>query len=205
MIRQWSAWLPDMAPWLPGCPVPTIEAALRRAAQDFFKQTRAWKVITDPVTVQAGAAEADVSTDDGQQMLVRIEAIESGGRYLRRVTPDEIPAAISAGPLTSFCELAHDAILLLPSPSAQCELRYRLSVAPSMASQGIPGDLFDKYSRQIEAGAAAFLKLQAGQSWSDVAAGAALEASFKSMIFAANHDAAKGFGRGRIPSNPTWC
>jgi hypothetical protein len=52
-MSLWSAWLPDVVPHLPECPIPVIEHELRRAAQLFFEGSRAWRIYVPAIAVAA--------------------------------------------------------------------------------------------------------------------------------------------------------
>ncbi|HEV6963891.1 MAG TPA: hypothetical protein VK305_00655, partial [Roseateles sp.] len=88
-MKPWSTWLPDVRPHVAGCPDLLAEHELRRAAQEFFRRSRAWRVRRPGViAVSAGTSVLTLSTGDTTQDLVRVEALRYDGRALDPVTPE---------------------------------------------------------------------------------------------------------------------
>ncbi|MGV8823032.1 hypothetical protein [Methylibium petroleiphilum] len=50
-MRTWAEFLPRTVLWLPGCPEIVIKDAVRDAAMDVLKRTRAWKVRAVPLGI----------------------------------------------------------------------------------------------------------------------------------------------------------
>lgn len=45
---------------VPGCPEPLIHRALRSALSEFYRDTKAWRITTDPAPVRAGVREVEI-------------------------------------------------------------------------------------------------------------------------------------------------
>lgn len=212
-ITLWSNWFPDLAPQLKDCPNILMAHELRRAAQAFFKKTRAWKVVQPLVAVTAGDPDVDVALSDSMQELVQIEKAWLDGQLLTPKTTAEMDAEFSddwrlhTGTPTVFVQITPGALTLYPIPLANSVtgLKLLVSVRPSETATGLPDDLAIRFRDEIHTGAKARLMMQPDKSWSNPDLAGVAAAAFDKQVSSGNRAAAMGFGRGRIAARPTWC
>lgn len=213
MSRPWSAWHLDLMPHLPGCSITLVEHEVKRAAQEFFEGSRAWRVMLDPIPVAVGEIEVDVVPDDSKQDLVRIEQAWFDDVEITLATAESMSSDYGqdwpkhTGVPSRYLLDTPGVLRPYPVPSADSTvgLVCRISVKPADSATGIPDDLARKFHRQIAAGAKARLMLYAGKPWTNVEMGAVLQQTFNGMIDKANAEAARGFGGARIASRTRWC
>lgn len=209
----WSYWFPDLLPQLKDCPNILVEHELRRAAQAFFKATRAWKVVQPLIAVTADEPDVTVELNDAQQEMVRVESAWFDGNRLTPSTPAEMDTAtvddwrLHTGTPTVFLQLTPGVLTLYPSPLADSVtgLKLLVSVRPSDVSTGLPNDIGIKFREEIGTGAKARLFMQSGKPWFNPDLAGAAAAAFDAQVSKASRAAAIGFGRGRIAARPTWC
>jgi hypothetical protein len=212
MPRAWSTWYPDILPHVPGCPGRLAVHELRRASQDFFKTSRAWKVVPAVFPVAANQTTVTVLPDDSGMEMVRVEMAWYDGKPMGTVTPETLDATYSddwsthTGTPEKILQLTPGIVQLYPLPTvaATTGLKVRMSVRPSDTSTGLPDDIAVKFREDIFIGARAKLLAYLNAPWSkpDVAMVLSMEASMGASK--ANFQASKSYGGGRIASRPKW-
>lgn len=210
-MQLWSRWYADLLPHLADCPLPLVERALLRSAQEFFTLSRAWQVNLPVVLVKAGSTSITINTDP-EQDLVRVEAAWYDHQTLRLLAIPDMEREIQgdwnlqSGTPTALLQLLPGVASLYPHPNkdAQVGLSMRVSVRPSETASGIPDELFVKYREAMESGALARLMLMPGKSWSNLELSSFHAQNFAQLGAQANVDAARGFQQARIAARPVW-
>lgn len=213
-MKAWSYWLPDLMPHVPGCPQVLAEHELRRSAQAFFIQTRAWKVTESAsLPVAAGQDEVTIAPSDAGQDLVRMEAAWFDGVKLTPSTATQLDAdygddwSVHTGTPDRYIQDTPGVLRLYPIPMAAATtgLKVRLSVAPSESSTGIPDEMAVRFRDEIHVGAKSRLMLYPGKPWTNLEMAAVYGQAFNNMVAIATTAAARSFGAARIPSRVNWC
>lgn len=212
-MALWSAWFPDLLPHLPGCPNAVVQHELKRAAQEFFEKTRAWRVLLAPVAVAAGTDELDLVPTDTEQSLVRVEEAWYDNRKIDPLTADEASAEFGddwmshTGAPSAYVQEFPGTLRLYPIPDtdALTGLKFRVSVKPSESCTGLPDALADKFRDALADGAKGRLMLYPGKDWTNLDLGAAMKGQFESAKSAGNLQANRSFGRGRNSNKARWC
>lgn len=207
-----ASLLPDIQPDVAGCPAITIRHELLRAAQDFFRRSRAWRVRTAALAVAANQASVTIVLSAGQEP-VRAEEAYLDGRHIFPATDADLSAANSGdwqsatGTPRNFMQLMPGSVRLYPVPAAAATtgLVLEVSVAPADAATTIPDDLLIEHRNVLISGALASLFLQPKRSWSDPALGAYHRDIFETAVSVANYKRARAGGAGRIASRAGWC
>lgn len=210
-MKAWSYWFPDLMPHVPGCPQVLAEHELRRAAQAFFFQTRAWKVDVGPVTVTAGTPEWATATGDVEQDLVRVEAAWIDGKPIEPTTAEKLDRDYAddwrshTGTPTAYLQLTPGVLQLYPVPLVDVALKLRLSVSPSEVSTGLPDEMAVKYRDLMHVGAKSRLMMYPGKPWTNFDLSGVYGTAFNNLVAQATAEAARGQVQARIPSRVNWC
>lgn len=213
-MALWSAWLPDVLPHVPNCPVPLVEHELKRSAQVLLEASRIWRIDLDPAAVPAATVMlSPVMDDPDEQELVRIESVLFDGKPLDLRTPEELDAEAGdnwpshTGVPTAYTLLSPGIVRLYPVPidAATTGIEFRVSVKPADAATGVPDEIRTKYKEALTAGAKSRLMLYKDKPWTDYNLAGVHASAFESGVAKATLDAARAFGRGRVPSRPKWC
>ncbi len=212
-MKTWSYWLPDLIPHVPECPQILAEHELRRSAQEFFRNTLAWRVTEADRPVLADEYEVDATPLNSDHELVRIDSAWYDGRLLEPVTYKTMDAKYCndwqahTGSPTHYMQEIPGVVRLYPIPTANATdgLKLRIIVAPSETATGLPDDIAIKYREDVQVGAKARLMLYPGKTWSNPELAVFYSKAFENMIGKANIDAARGHVQARIPSRVTWC
>lgn len=210
-MKTWSFWLPDLLPHLPDCPIPVVERALLRAAQDFMRGSRIWKITLPPIPVTIGIESITIPMDADKD-LVRIEEAWLDGDRLMLITPDELDGdydddwTLHTGTPTSLVQYVPGVVTVYPKPlsAALTGLKLKVSVRPSESAIGIIDEISVKYRDALECGALARLMAMPGKAWTNLELSAFHMQNFNAITATATADTARGFNQGRIKSRPTW-
>lgn len=207
----WSDWFKDLLPHVPGCPNILAAHELRRAAQAFLDQTRAWQVTQAAATVTAGQTIETISVAGAD--LVRVEKAWYDGKPMDIKTTEDMDASyaddwqIHTGTPSCLLQLTPGVLQFYPIPTvdATTGLKLRVSLKPNETATGVPHDLAMKYRSEILAGAKARLMLYPGKPWTNGDLAVISGGAFDAGVGKANLAAARSFGRGRIAARPKWC
>lgn len=210
-MKAWSFWSPDLLPHLPECPIPVIERALLRAAQDFMSTSRVWKIVLMPIAVPIGTTTITVPMDNDKD-LIRVEEAWLDGQKLNLVTPDELDGdynddwSLHTGTPIDLVQFVPGIVALHPKPLAVATtgLKLKVSARPSESAVGITDEIAAKYRNALECGALAKLMMMPNKPWTNLELSAFHMQNFNMVTAKATVDAARGFNQGRIKSRPTW-
>lgn len=213
MATAYTSWLPDIAPHVPGCPNVLIAHEIKRAAQDFFRHTRAWQVIESAVAVSADTQTVTVTPADSGQELVEILSVKYDDNVLTHIAAETLDCRFGddweddTGTPNYYTMLQAGVIRLYPIPSAAATtgIVTRNVVCPSEASTSLPDNIALEYRDAIQMGARARLMMYPNKPWTNVEMGAAYGQAFARMKDKFNAKAAKNHGRARILTRHNWC
>ena len=210
-ITAWSVFVPEIQPKVPGCPVFSIWLEVKRAAQDLFSRSFAWKETLPDQAVSAGATSVVIDTGDTEKDLVKADTVWLDGRKLQRKTVDELNASgtddwrTHTGVPYAFVQISPESLILYPKPVSAGTLRVFAALQPSETATGIPDDMARQYRDTLIAGARSRLMLDTDKAWSNPGMGAIEQNKYEAGVGSAQHQAATGFGNGRITARKKWC
>ncbi len=179
-MKAWDQFFPALMVDLPGCPQPVVTHALKRAAQDFFRQTLLWRIWLEPMRTANNINEYELEVEPHTE-LVRIERATLDGRPIVISTAASMPTDWKTNPLgIEDCIFCADgkSFTLIPYKDGGLVLLIEASLRPSDSAVGIEDCLFDLYSETIAHGAKARLLRQPAKPYSDL--GASIDAQ---MLF----------------------
>lgn len=213
MAKAWSYWYPDLLAHVPGCPIPLAEHELLRAAQAFFKESRAWQDTLPLIPVSAAQAAVTVAFADPGQELVRVEQAFYDGLPIGVTTTEVLDSmfvddwTLHTGTPSKIYQLTPGVVRLYPIPVADATngLRLRVSIRPSESATGLADEMAVKYRDEIHMGAKARLMMYPNKPWTNLDMAAVYASSFDGVIGKANLSAARSFAAARKPARPKWC
>jgi hypothetical protein len=175
-----------------GCPPPTVEQYVRRAAIKVCENTLAWRYEMDPVVTTSGVYEYDYDTPDYAEVCGLLHAAIDGAR-LAITTQDRIHQVYPAWPDTTSASLSEpryifqynpDCFLLAPVPddnsSANYSLKLFLALRPTPAATYMDKSILDEIEDAVVHMALKDILNLPDKSWTDTkeAARHAQEAAF---------------------------
>lgn len=154
-MRTWDVFFPDVLPEVLGCPEPTVERALLRAAQDWCMRTRCWRADLDPITLRAATADYDVSYPSQADGVQFIGATINGQDIDFEVADGTSTGDRRAGSRGSKRILTSDQriVTVMPTPATTGTLVITALLKPSDAATGVPNDVGDRFKAEIALGA----------------------------------------------------
>lgn len=174
-MATWLDLYPRLATRVIGCPMPTVEAELRNAAEEFFKRTRAWREWLPEVILSENTRRTEIMPPAGAY-VVQIEKATRNGRPIsvHGAFSLDTPAAIVEGvagvssmdrrnvdalfnPQESQVFLALAIGLAINEQSLTSGgytlLRLQCSLTPTQTAPGLPDYLAEQYGAEIAEGA----------------------------------------------------
>lgn len=200
-MRTVDAILPDVLPALPSVPLPRLERALIRAAQQLCRRARVWRVWTEPTLVQ-GPGEYDVDVPMHAQVEV-LEAMTVNGRARQMLPWGFAPAApedAAGGHVVPGRVVFHVAE---GGPLGQ--VRFRAVLLPVDGAPGLPDEVFDPYSALLALGVQAICMADRDRPWTDLQMAAALAQEFAAGVSQAATRAWRGYTDGTRRARIGWC
>jgi hypothetical protein len=194
-IKPWADFYPDILPDVIGCPIPTVDHHLKRAAQKFCAGTHVWKVWLADVTTLADTTVYTIPLPTESE-LMRMERATLDGRDIIITTEASLPSDWQTYPAgISDCIFTTDRknLTLITVKAAGLILKLQVVVKPSDAAAGIEDYLFDQYAQDIARGAMASLMQQADKPYTNVQKGLLLESRFDNRIASIGFQAERGF------------
>lgn len=203
-MKTWAEFYPDVVPEVPGCPNPTIDHALRRAAQRFMADTLAWREWLAAITTN-GEFEQFVSADKSTLVVHLLRATLDGNEIVV-YTPDDMPTDWregAAGFDIGIFSTNADAVQLVPVQDAGLELAIEAVLKPSNTATGVQDNIFDRYVQAIAAGAKADL-LAKPSDWSNPQLAGYYAGQFQTDIDNVAAEVRSGFSRAPLRVRPSF-
>lgn len=165
-MKQWSTLHAQVLPWVIGCPIPTVDAALVRAARKFCEGARVWSEDTE-VTASGTTDVFDFDTPAGSE-IVRVLSVKVGPDDYDNKVFDGLPSSWPEEAAPDGLYMHGDQFVLSPMPAAGVQITVKCAVKPRLSATSAGDVLFDSYGEDVAAGALAeLLKMQ--QAWANPA------------------------------------
>jgi len=200
---DYSAFLPDVLPYVRDCPEFVAINAIRNACIEFCEASLWWRQTLDPITLVAGQGTYDVDLDIG----VGIAAILSAhlGRHPLQVQAEEYLVQTVGpdwrerrGPVQFVTQDGDfDVIRLVSVPDyvPDEQLTVHVALRPIKSSVRVPKELYERWGETIGFGARARLHDTPGQPYSNAEAAREYRKWFQSGYGNAAIQANRGRGR----------
>lgn len=176
---------------VPGCTYALAATALRKAAQAFCGQTRAWRMTLDVILTRAGATEYEYDLSSEQE-IVRVLSVKLDGKPLDIVLEGQEEGYgrcfVPRGPFT---------FSIFPAPAKGQKIEIKAAIQPSNTASAIDRELYRKYINTIAQGAKAELFGMTNQPFSNPAAAQDARRKFEDGINTALSDVSTQFSSGR--------
>lgn len=168
-MRTWDYFFPDVLPEVLGCPEPTVERHIQRAAIRFCDKSRCWSEDLDRITTRAGKAVYDISFPDGAEGVqivgatidgldIGVELEQGTSMGHRRVGNSGRRRVVSLDGLVT--------VTLMPTPGSDGQdLRLRCTLRPTEDATGLPDRIATKFRTAISDGALATLLAMNKGAW----------------------------------------
>lgn len=206
-LTPWESKMDEMLSRLEGCEWPLIRITFPVLAREFYRVTRSWRHTPDPIYVQPGIADYEVS-DVRDVNVIAVDDIKIDGKRIYD-TQYRDPDAFMLERVTTRGSLQHlsfheGQLWMNPVPVAAGTFTLRLFLEPLDSCAGIPTHLAPLHMDIIAAGVLADLKMMSGKPWSDPQGAVYPRTKFERGLGRARIAAERG-GLPRVERNkPFW-
>ncbi len=170
MTTAWSAWYPFVLPLVIGCPDPTVDHALRQAAREFCRKSRAWLEPQDAFAAPGVTQRFDFDPPTMAE-VIGVTRCTVAAADLAILSSADLPAGwpVKGGndPDDALIVISAEEYMLYPAPAAGVVVLLELCVMPTMVATGIGDLVFQRYADTVAAGAIARLCAMPKTAWFD--------------------------------------
>jgi len=165
----YEEFLPYVQPYVPECPIVTIETYLAEAAARFCEKSYIWRVDIEEDSTISGEALYDIDVPTGT-ILVDIPVLEVDGYAVNRVSDRYMAPSVNeaTGVPTYFDIYLDKQIKFYPMPDGAYTFRGTAVVKPSLLSSGVEDFIYETFGREIACGAIAELAAIPGKAWTSL-------------------------------------
>lgn len=192
-------FVPEAAPWLPGCPNQVIRNALRNSCIEFCRRSLAWVVDPAAVLTQADEPAYDIALPTAKTELVMFRRVWVGGTEVFPLDANNAAdiatpiADLGSGTVTRYGINGDNQLVLTLAPADDdIEIVVKAAICPTRDGDVMDSVLASIYYEQLAAGAIARLSAEENKPWSNPSAADRRKAQFESGVLAAMNREAKG-------------
>lgn len=180
-MREWSVFFPDVMPDVYGCPEPTVERHLLRAARDFCTRTLCWRLDLDTITTIASTPDYQIGVPSQSEAFKLVAATLNGQDMGLEVANGTSAADRRRGNSGSSRVLTADMVTatVMPTPAAGLPLILTALLRPSNAAQGVPNFLGDQHMQILADGALSTLLTINRAEWANAGLAAIKKQEFE--------------------------
>lgn len=159
----------------PGCPETIVERALRTSASEFYRDSQAWRVTTDPAPVIAGQRRVDMELP-AHTHAVRVFWVKLAGEAITCISERNISTRTGTPQGYALSGTCKEVILdVVPQQAYRRNgIEVHMAVAPTNELEDLPDELMLSHRNGILYGAQRALLLMPNVSWGDMRAAAVL-------------------------------
>lgn len=194
-----SDFLPDIAPSVPGCPVPRLLMEVRNTAAELLRDSGLWREEIGPLILVSGLRDYLVSVPH-EARLARVVGVRMGGQQLRPIPLADARGGVSGTP-TGFAVLADMRIRFYPEPDSSDLPDAWVEVHLANSGDDLPDFLADR-REAITSGALARLLVQQNTTWYNPQLGAEHLRRFRAMVADARIDGNRGHSNASLRVRP---
>lgn len=202
-MTAYTAFLPQVMPYVKDCPQVIVEDAIRNAAIEFCEESYIWKQDLSAISTVSGTNEYTITLPTGTS-LVNIDSCWFSNRFLIPKASDELARLFrlsdwrtAEGDPVYYLRDTPDKIIVVPTPQTASSdaIKIRGVLAPSRTSTTVEDFIYNEYLEVIAAGARARLYAIPGQPFSDMTLAMLNRRDFAAGISKAKIQANKGMNR----------
>ena len=199
-MKTWERAESLIASSVIGAPWPSVEAALRTAARDYFNQTMAWRAPLDPQLSIVGQVEYDAVEETGAEPIKILTATFDKSPLTPLTTREfmiERAQEPGNGP-PQWVSFDGESLLVWPAPAvAGRKIYVEAAFRPTMTAKGLPDDVWAEHVDAIVHGAKWQLKSMNDLPFTDSNGAERSYRLFRGAMATAAVAATKGYTRAR--------
>lgn len=211
-MTPYTAFLPEVMPFVHDCPEISAIAAIRNAAIEFCEKSHYWQADVPVFDADEGESFYQVEVPDGSVLIDVVDAWYKNFR-LSLKTADDLARLMRGadwrtviGDPMYITKMTGPMVQLCPTPERTefDALSLRAVLAPTRDSTGVDDDIYERFLEVVAKGARARLYATPGQPYYDMNMAMSYRKEFITGIGEAKIQANKGLGRasGAIQMRP---
>ena len=210
MAASYESFFPNVLPEVPGAAEVVVVNAIRNAAIEFCEKSLILTRDHDPVDVQTGVVDYDLSPPSGY-VVVKVMRAWLENSPLTPLAPDVVRDASvynrlfssyqsQASTPNAFLQKEERTVSVWPVPDKDYPsgLTMRVALKPSRASETIDNVILEDYAEAIASGALSRLMMSAGKPYTNVEMAAVHKGLFQQAINLARQRATHGQVRSNL-------
>ncbi|MCA9340695.1 MAG: hypothetical protein KDA17_07295 [Candidatus Saccharibacteria bacterium] len=216
--RTFASFEKDLAPSVPGCPLPTVIQYVRAAAIEACERTQAYRYQQEDIPLTPGVHEYSYEVPDQTEVCGVLYAALDGIKIpfvpqeeVHRKYPDwPVTSSTNRSQPTVVSQFDVDNFVVAPVPDRPTsttlyQLRMFLALRPTTTATGMDQTILDELERPIIDGALQRLLVLPNKSWTDRQLAQYHAKQFVFKIASHRAKANLGLGHGSIHVRiPTW-
>lgn len=169
---RFDAFLPEVAPLVPGCPNPVAVNAIRNAAIEFCTETLVWQEAQEAFSATSTDFPMTLDAPSGTR-AVQVVSMTVGGVPVDPVTEDDLDRTMpswrtqSGDGVQGFYQPDDATVSVYPLPANSLSFQLRVAYSPTRAASSMSADIAQRHMEAIAAGALARLMDMPAQPWSN--------------------------------------
>lgn len=208
-MKNYTEFLNEVMPHVPGCPNEVAIAAIRNACVEFCEKTLILQRDHDLVDAVANQADYDLEPPSGY-MVTKIVRAWYKSDPLNPAAPDGVTSVRVFNPLAENADGTGDpknifqkdehtfSVYPVPKETAPNAIFMRVALKPTRASTRIEDSIYEEYLETIAHGAKARLMLMPGKPYTNPDLAAVNDNLFRQGINVARQRATRGFVRSNL-------
>jgi hypothetical protein len=215
-MQPLDAFLPQLNPWVMGCPTPMAHQALVRSAAVFCDETNVVRTLVGPIALTAGEATYDLDLPMGLRATRVLGAwlgdkpltVQPGDKHLANLSyfSSVADGSTARGEPTHVRVLSESTVTLIPAPSESttADLTVLVATSPTQSAKQLEDALLSRWSEGVVAGAIEILTAIPGQPFTDMAQSVAASVRFWRSVNRARIESRRGDTSApmRVRNNP---
>lgn len=204
-MKDLDDFYPQILPWAPGCPEPTVRNAIVQACITFCERTRLWRA------EDSFGVTADLNTFvcvPSTAQLIEIEQATFNDEPLDPIALRELNYRIPQWRTDTstqpryVTQVAPDTVQVVPTATGT--LKLYMTLKPADEAEQVPDFLVDKHRRLIAAGALTDILMLPGQPFTNPDLAAAYNGRWQSRLDSLFNQNIKGQQRAKARVRPSF-
>jgi hypothetical protein len=182
MAKTWTEFHPLITPYLPTCPLATINTYLAQVTADFFARTHLWKDEVDAIYLAPNNVEYDLDADGVE--VEHVLSVALPGRKLTMVAADQVSFEHlgEVGEPRVFWLHTDNTIRVYPVPQERATMRVHAVLKPRRTATSVENWVYETWANVLASGVIAELAAIPGKDWSDMALAGMHKGKFETAI-----------------------
>jgi hypothetical protein len=200
-IVTYDTYVPELQPYVPGCPRPTIINALQRTGWAFFTGSLAYRLWVPAFDLTISTTSYVIPGLPTETEVTQITTMYSQGVPVNEVTHEQFfaldpewPSKTGTNPqwFTALTDISTFNIIPIPEATVADAFNLQVALAPTLTATGVEQAFFEQWKDGLIDGALSRLMEMPGKTWTDVKGAATRQARYIAEMAQARAQANKG-------------